>query len=408
MRILYYDCFSGISGDMNLGAMIDLGVSPDYLEGELNKLNVEGWKLEVKREGRKGIFGTKADVVLVHHHDHDHHGHSHKHDHSHEHVHRNLADIEKIVDSSSLSDAVKSVSKKMFLKIAEAEAKIHNKRLQEIHFHEVGALDSIVDVVGAAVCFDKLGVDRVMASRVELGGGFVKCAHGMMPVPAPATAEILKGLPVKTGAVPFETTTPTGAAILATLVDEFTDSPSFKICKTAYGVGGRDTDIPNVLRVHLAEVDEKKAHDWRVSEAVVVECNLDDMSAELIPPVIARLMEDGADDAWTTPIQMKKGRPAVTLRVLCSAENVDHMKEVLFNHTTTFGMRQYTVSKTMLKRALSKRETEYGYIHIKTGFLNGEKIKLKPEYEDCRKAAEEHDVSILDVYHALHFHEGEV
>lgn len=274
MKILYYDCFSGISGDMNLGATIDLGVDKDYLINELSKLNLEDeYKIEVKRDSRKGIEGTKVDVILNDNHGHhehingddhqhshennhehiqghDHHHHCHEHNH---HIHRNLKDIEDMINSSSLSENVKKLSLNMFMKVAEAEAKVHGKPLYQVHFHEVGAVDSIVDIVGAAICLDYLKVDKIMASSVELGGGFVKCAHGLIPVPAPATVEILKGIPVKLGIVPFETTTPTGAAILAANVNEFTDIKEFTIEKIGYGVGGRDTEIPNVLRVYLAK-----------------------------------------------------------------------------------------------------------------------------------------------------------
>lgn len=297
MRILYYDCFAGISGDMNLGAMIDLGVDADYLVNELKKLGLNNeYEIKVGRESRKGIEGTKVDVILKghdhchdeehnhdhgsleehchehhHHHDeehcHDHHIHDHCHSHDHSqhqqvnnhhhhssnHVHRNLKDIEDIINSSELSANIKKISLNIFIKVAEAEAKVHGKPLYEVHFHEVGAIDSIVDIVGAAICLDYLKVDKIMASSIELGGGFVKCAHGLIPVPAPATVEILKGIPVKSGIVPFETTTPTGAAILAANVDEFTNNVDFIIEKAAYGVGGRDTEIPNVLRVYLGK-----------------------------------------------------------------------------------------------------------------------------------------------------------
>lgn len=299
MKVLYYDCFAGISGDMNLGAMIDLGVKEEYLKEELSKLNLDGeFKLEVKRDSRKGISGTKVDVVLLNQHEHHHHneenhccghhgdneccnehkhvhineGHSHDeehshhhtheelhnhnheaHEHSHSHEHRNLIHIEKIIDQSSLNNNVKELSKKMFLKVAEAEAKVHGKDLYEVHFHEVGATDSIVDIIGAAICLDYLKVDEVLASTVQVGGGFVKCAHGLMPVPAPATGEILKGIPITSGIVKYEATTPTGAAILATTVKEFTDSKDFIIEKTGYGVGTIDKELPNILRVFLAK-----------------------------------------------------------------------------------------------------------------------------------------------------------
>lgn len=291
MKILYYDCFSGISGDMNLGAMIDIGVDKDYLIGELSKLKLQDeFELKVTRDSRKGISGTKVDVILKHenhehchgdashghthendhqhddghHHNHSHgegeHNHSHedlhKHDHneSHHHEHRNLKDIENLINSSELSEEVKKLSLNIFMRVAVVEAKVHGKTIEEVHFHEVGATDSIVDIVGAAICANYLKVDKVMCSSVELGSGFVRCAHGLIPVPAPATVEILKGIPIKSGVVPKETTTPTGAAILAELVDEFTDKKNFVINKIGYGIGNRDTEIPNVLRVFLATV----------------------------------------------------------------------------------------------------------------------------------------------------------
>ncbi|GAA0744069.1 hypothetical protein GCM10008906_28520 [Clostridium oceanicum] len=298
-KILYYECFSGISGDMNLGALIDLGVDKDYLIKELSKLKVsDEYDIKVTTDDRKGIYGTKVDVLLnnieecnhshkhnfedhhneeVHTHEHSHvhddnhhntdchehcHGHSdnceNTHSHSHHHSHRNLQDINNIIDNSELNDNVKKISKDIFLKVAKAEGKVHNKPLNEVHFHEVGATDSIVDIVGAAICLDFLNVDKILSSTVELGSGFVKCAHGTMPVPAPATTEILNNIPIISGTVPFEATTPTGAAILATMVNEFTDIKKFNILKTGYGVGGKDIgDVPNVLRVFLAE-DKKK------------------------------------------------------------------------------------------------------------------------------------------------------
>lgn len=273
MRTLYYDCFCGISGDMNLGAMIDLGVDPEFLRAELAKLPMaDEFELVIQKAVKKGIEGTKADVRLLkdhgHHHDH-HHGHDHKHDHGHKHEHhhhehkhkhghdhhehRNLSAIEAMINSSTLCDKVKALSLKIFMEVAQAEAKVHGKPLQEVHFHEVGAVDSIVDIVGAAICFEALGVDRVVSSPVQLGGGFVKCDHGMMPVPAPATAEILKGVPVKTGLVASEMTTPTGAAILKALVSEYSDQMTMNISRIGYGLGNREHEFPNVLRAMILE-----------------------------------------------------------------------------------------------------------------------------------------------------------
>lgn len=274
MKVLYYDCFCGISGDMNMGALLDLGVDEEYLRRELSKLNLDTeYELHVKKDTKKGICGTRVEVVLKdltnrHFHDchHNHHcetqadmeyasGHPH-------HAHRNLQDIENLIVNSSLSDSIKKVSLAIFMKLAEAEATVHGKPLYEVHFHEVGAIDSIIDIVGAAVCLDYLKVDKIMASSIQVGGGFVECAHGIIPVPAPATVELLKNTPMKSGIVPFETTTPTGAAILAADVSTFTDQMEFSIEKIGYGIGHRDLEIPNVLRVYLGWEDrnEKLEH----------------------------------------------------------------------------------------------------------------------------------------------------
>jgi uncharacterized protein (TIGR00299 family) protein len=444
VRILYYDCFSGISGDMNLGALIDLGVPKEYLINELLKLNVSGYKIEVSEDNRKGITGTKVKVRLEseehehhehgyheheHHHGHNHeenhhehghhhhsdyhiHDHNHKHNHSndHHHEHRNLKAVEDIIDNSSLSDRVKKLSKKMFLKVAEAEAKIHGKPLMEVHFHEVGALDSIVDIIGSAICLDYLNVDRIMAASVELGGGFVKCAHGLFPVPAPATAEILKGVPVKLGAVPFETTTPTGAAILAATVNEFTNKKEFAISKVAYGIGHRDTEIPNVLRVYLGEINEGFAageaavetSDKAYEKAYMIECNIDDMNPELYDYVMEKSFMIGAMDVFMTPIIMKKGRPAIKLSVLCNESIEAQITETLLRETTTLGVRKYLVEKTMLAREFSKVTTNYGEVRVKNSILNGEKIKCKPEYDDCRNIAKEKNVPLNEVYEEVY------
>lgn len=438
MKILYYDCFSGISGDMNLGAMIDLGVDKDYIINELSKLNISGYNIEVSTDNRKGITGTKVNVRLNneedktnksnqcnssheyydnnHEHQHTHGEHQHDHnDHRHnhekhinsdsEHEHRNLSSIEAIIDNSLLGDKVKELSKRIFLKVAEAEAKIHGKALMEVHFHEVGAVDSIIDIIGAAICFDYLKVDKIISAPVELGGGFVKCAHGTFPVPAPATAEILKGVPVKLGVVSFETTTPTGAAILAATVNEFNDKKEFKINRVAYGIGHRDTEIPNVLRVYLGEINEESTFSEAVytdveeyEKAFIVECNIDDMNPELYDFTMEKLFNAGAMDVFLTNIIMKKGRPGIKLSVLCSESIERQLTNILLSETTTLGVRKYKVEKTMLKRETSTINTKYGEIGIKISFLNNEIIKIKPEYEDCKRIAKEKNLSISLVY----------
>jgi uncharacterized protein (TIGR00299 family) protein len=420
MKILYYDCFSGISGDMNLGALLDLGIDEKYLIEELSRLNLRGYEVKVYRDSRKGIEGTKVDVILQEHHHEDGHSHEHKesnhshgtHMHNHE-EHRNLKDIEIIIDSSDLSFKVKELSKKIFMKVAEAEAKVHGKPLYEVHFHEVGAVDSIVDIVGAAICINRLNVDKIMSSSIELGGGFVKCAHGIIPVPAPATVEILKGIPVKLGAVPFETTTPTGAAILAATVNEFKDDKNFIINKIGYGIGNRDTEIPNVLRVMLVEETEKpiihrnkvdQVHNAQCDNEIsqqVIECNIDDMNPELYESIIDKLFSEGALDVYLTPIIMKKGRPSIKISVLCEENKAEKMKEVLFRQTTTFGVRSFKVNKTMLERKFTKVNTSYGEVTVKEAYYKGEKIKSKFEYEECKKIADNASVSIIEVYEKL-------
>ena len=446
MRILYYDCFAGISGDMNLAAMIGLGVDPGFLRAELSKLGLDHeFELLVSQGERHGIHGTRVDVAFGnqdsghshgherhdeapaeahahgHHHDHGHgrdhnHGHDHGHGHHHDHchaepraerhghaAHRNLADIEKIITESSLAEPVKKTSLAIFRKVAEAEAKVHGKGLHEVHFHEVGATDSIVDIVGAAVCFHALGVDAVWCSPVELGGGFVRCAHGMMPVPAPATVEILTGIPTTRGAARHEATTPTGAAIVAVLADEFTAAPSLAVEKTAYGIGHRDAEIPNVLRVQLARPAASKP-EGPVSEARLLQCNIDDMTAEALGVAMDVLMENGAMDVHFTPIVMKKNRPATCVSLLCATQDEERFKELLFRHTTTLGVKSFPLEKTVLGVSFERLETELGPVTMKNALKDGKVIRSKPELEDCRALAKKHGLSLAEVQAAVARH----
>lgn len=439
MKILYYDCFCGISGDMNLAALIDLGVPKEYLMQELSKINLNSeYEIRIERSAKLGITGTRVDVILkdklndkthisehalyghnheyTHEHNHEHyhqnsdeeqhhvennHSHEHSHEghvHNHEHHHRNLKDIEEIINSSDLGDKVKKLSLNMFMKVAEAEAKVHGKALYEVHFHEVGAIDSIVDMVGAAICLDYLKVDKIIASRVQVGGGFVKCAHGLMPVPAPATAEILKNIPINAGIVQFETTTPTGAAILAANVEEFTQKVDFSIKKIAYGIGHRDLEVPNVLRVYLGEKESTE----KVAEQYILETNIDDMNPELYGYVEEKLFEVGALDVFKTPIFMKKGRPGIKLSVLTNEKAEKDVLEVIFEETTSIGVRKYKVEKIMLNREFSKVKTEYGDITIKKSYYKGKLVKYKPEYEECKTIAKEKNISIDKVYKAVY------
>lgn len=428
MKVLYYDCFCGISGDMNLAALIELGVPKEYLIQELSKINLNSeYEIKVERSMKLGITGTRVDVILKdtfdhethiseqalhehtheqtdeHSHHHDENNHSHEYSHeghveSHEHHHRNLKDIEEIINSSDLSHKVKKLSLDMFMKVAEAEAKVHGKTLYEVHFHEVGAVDSIVDMVGAAICLDYLNVDKIIASTVQVGGGFVKCAHGLMPVPAPATTEILKNIPINTGIVQFETTTPTGAAILAANVQEFTPKVDFKIKKIAYGIGHRDLEIPNVLRVYLGEKESSE----KLAEQYILETNIDDMNPELYGYVEEKLFKAGALDVFKTPIFMKKGRPGIKLSVLTNEKDEKAVLAVIFEETTSIGVRKFRAEKIMLNREFSKIKTEYGDITIKKSFFKGKLVKYKPEYEECKAIANEKNISIDKVYKAVY------
>lgn len=385
MKILYYDCFAGISGDMNLGALIDLGVDINYLTSELEKLNIEGFHLDVKQDQRRGITGTKADVII---------------ENQDNEKHRHLRHIEELINGSTLPERVKINSLKIFNLIAIAEAKVHNISKEKVHFHEVGALDSIADIVGAAICLDYLNVDKILSSSIQLGGGTVKCAHGIMPVPAPATAEIVVNIPIKTGLINHEATTPTGAAILVAMVDEFTDKIDFPITKTAYGIGNRDSEVPNVLRVYLCENTEP-VKDLSTEEAIVLESNIDDMNPEHYDFILEQLFKSGASDAWLVPIVMKKSRPAVTLSILCKEELIKKMKEIVFTHSTSIGIREYRVKKNMLRRKESTIETMYGSVRIKQSFYNGKLVSLKPEFEDCKKLAKKHRISISEIEKAV-------
>ena len=382
MRILYYDCFAGISGDMNLGALIDLGVDPDYLIAELQKLNIEGFHLEIQKDMRRGISGTKATVVI---------------ENQENEKHRHLRHVEELINQSSLSPEVKILSLKIFDLIAVAEGKVHDISKERVHFHEVGALDSIADIVGAAICLDYLKVDKVMSSPIQLGGGMVKCAHGIMPVPAPATALIVQNVPVKTGLVQHEATTPTGAAILVATVNEFTGQINFPIQKTAYGIGQRDvSEVPNVLRIYLSETSDNTDHTSQ-EEAWMLECNIDDMNPEWYDHLFATLFNAGASDVFLTPIIMKKSRPANMLSVLCSKNIVPEMKAIIFNNSTTIGLREYPVTKTVLERQEKEIETELGKVRVKCSYFQGKEIRFKPEFEDLKKLATEHGLSLNEV-----------
>jgi len=385
-KILYYDVFAGISGDMNLGALVDLGVEAAHLEAEMEKLQIPGFHLEVATDKRKGISGTKVTVVV---------------ENPDNEKHRHLRHIEELIGRSSLPEAVKKRSMDIFMQVAKAEAKVHGIDIQKVHFHEVGALDSIADIVGAAICQEALGVDEIWSSPIQLGGGMVKCAHGLMPVPAPATAEIVADLPVRTGLVDYEATTPTGAAILAATVSHFTSSPEMTPLKIAYGIGQRDGSIPNVLRVYLADAGGSDAGDVEREKAMVVECNVDDMNPEWFLPLQDLLFQAGAADVWLTPVHMKKSRPAQTLSVLCSPERAADVQGLIFTHSSSIGLRCYEVDKLMLRREVREVETSYGKVDVKYAYYRGKVVSAKAEFEQLRELAREKGLSLKTIQNEI-------
>lgn len=392
MKILYYDCFSGISGDMHLGAMIDIGVPKEYLINELARLGINEYKLNIKKARRKGIEGTMVDVII-----HEKQNAASKSSsvslHNHASV-RNFSEIRNLILSSTLNKGIKELSIEIFNRIAVAEGKIHGLPIDKVHFHEVGAVDSIVDIVGAAICIDYLKPDLIMSAPPELGSGMVHCQHGIFPVPAPATVEILTGIPVRIGGVNHEATTPTGAAILASVVNEFSDKTDFVIKKTAYGIGFRDTDnIPNVLRLILAEQNNGQFNE----KSIIIECNIDDMNPEYYDYIISKLFELGADDVFLTPIIMKKNRPAISLSIISKPDLSNDLINLVLEETTTLGLRKYEVEKTVLERRIINLITPWGSVRVKQAMDNKRIIKSKPEYEDCQKIAKEYKIPLHEV-----------
>jgi len=382
MNILYYDCFAGISGDMNLAALLDLGVEQDYLLQQLARLNLSGYHIEVSQAQCQTISGTQVKVQLTE-----------------AQPHRSWQTIQKIIQNSQLNDSVKQRSLAVFHQLAQAEAQVHGVGVESIHFHEVGAVDALIDIVGTAICLEVLAVDKILCSTVELGGGWVECAHGVMPVPVPATVALLAGKPTRLGSIAFETTTPTGAALLATHVDEFTDTPTFTIKKIAYGIGHRETPIPNVLRVYLAEYPQEAE-----AQLYSLACNIDDMNPELYDYVMTQLFEHGALDVYLTPIIMKKSRPATVLTVLSPAALVEKMTAILLTETTTLGVRQTPIRRTTLTRTVETLTTAYGPVTLKLAYYQGKLVNMKPEYVDCQRLARQHGVALKTIYQAIEQH----
>ncbi len=385
MKSIYFDCFAGVAGDMILGALVDAGVKLDHLSAELTKLNVAGFKLESNKVVKNGISGTKIDVITEE-----------------QKAHRYLKDIIEIIDKSDLSDDVKTRSVRVFQILAVAEAKVHNTTPEKIHFHEVGALDAIVDIVGSVVGLGLLGVDEVYASRIHVGTGFVNCEHGRIPVPAPATLEILHSVPTFSTGIKSELTTPTGAAILKTLVKSFGPMPVMTIEATGYGAGSRDLDIPNLLRVVVGNCGRQTSSSapFETDQVTLIECNIDDMTGQHLGYVFEQLLETGALDVWFTPIQMKKNRPASLLSVLASNNDVERLIKTVLSETTTLGVRLQRMERRKLAREIITVSTSFGDIRVKVGRM-GERVRnFAPEYADCRKLALSNGVPLMDIYTA--------
>ncbi len=412
MKILMYDCFSGISGDMNLGALLDLGVSADTLLSGLRSLNINGWDLKIEKTLSHGITGTKVTVQIDDHH-HDHHHHDHDHDHHHDdhidpltehdhnnechsnHIHRNLNDIRLIINDSSLNDKVKSSALRIFTRVAEAEAEVHNRSVEEVHFHEVGAVDSIIDIVGAAICLDALGIEKIFVSDVEVGSGKVRCQHGILPVPAPATVKLLKGFNIHHGGVDFEATTPTGAAILAAFAEAAPQGLRYKVLSSGYGIGQKENPhLPNMLRAYLGEIEEGKI---KSTNSLMVECNVDDMNPELSDYISRRLFDIGVQDVLFIPVMMKKTRPAFIISIICEEEHLTGVREILFTESTTLGIRVIPFRKEILEREIIEVETRFGRVMVKRSFFNGKLVTLKPEADQCSAIAAANDIPMKEV-----------
>lgn len=377
--IAYLDCFSGISGDMLLGALVDVGLAVEDLRADLAKLPLEGYEVTAERVVKGSLSGTQVSVKTKH-----------------EHGHRGLSDILEIINGSELPAEVTLRARRIFERLAEAEARVHGRSVEEVHFHEVGAVDAIVDIVGACCGLHRLGLEKVYASALPLGGGWVESAHGRLPVPAPATVELLHGVPSYGGPVEEELVTPTGAAIVTTIASEFGTMPAMTVRAVGWGAGQKELAHPNLLRVFLGEPTVQPLEQ----QLSLIETNVDNMNPELFGHTMERLLEAGALDVFYTPIVMKKSRPATLVSVLAEPSLVGLLSEVLFRETTTLGVRVTEVSRRCLEREWREVETEWGKVRVKIGRLDGEIVNVAPEYEDCARLARENDLPAKTIYEA--------
>jgi pyridinium-3,5-bisthiocarboxylic acid mononucleotide nickel chelatase len=390
MKLAYFDCFSGISGDMTLGALVDAGCDLEHLRRELRALQLPGWEVSAEKVWKNGMAATYVKVKTE--------------DHQ---RHRSLSAIHEILKNSQLAPEVRGRAAAIFQRLGQAEARVHNVPVEKIHFHEVGAVDAIVDIVGACIGFQALGVERFACSPLNVGGGTVKVAHGKLPVPAPATANLLQGSPTYSNGVQRELVTPTGAAIVATLCDSFGPQPPMKVSAIGYGAGTADLEgQPNVLRLMIGEAAERALPGFD-QEIAVIEANLDDMNPQIYGYFLEKALAVGALDVFTTPVQMKKNRPGTLLTVLCQPADASTLMELIFAETTTFGVRSYRAQRRTLPRESVKVSTSYGDVRVKLSRVNGRILHVAPEYDDCRKLAVEKNVPLQQVINeALRSYEG--
>jgi pyridinium-3,5-bisthiocarboxylic acid mononucleotide nickel chelatase len=380
MKLAYFDCFSGISGDMTLGALVDAGLSADALRSDLQTLQVPGWELTTDKVWKNGMSATQARVKTED-----------------QQKHRSLSTILEILKTSQLAAPVRERASDIFTKLGEAEAHVHDAPLEKVHFHEVGAVDAIVDIVGACIGFHALGIERFACSPLNVGGGTAKMAHGVLPVPAPATARLLQGAPTFSNGVQRELVTPTGAAIVATLCDSFGPQPPMTVSAIGYGAGTADLEgQPNVVRIMIGESAEKSAHALD-EEISIIEANLDDMNPQIYGYVVEKALLAGALDVYTTALQMKKNRPGTLLTILCRPQDTEALMSLIFAETTTFGVRTHRAQRRALPREWVNVSTSYGNVRIKLSRSNGQVLHVTPEYDDCRKLAVEKQVPLQQV-----------
>jgi pyridinium-3,5-bisthiocarboxylic acid mononucleotide nickel chelatase len=383
MLAIYFDCFAGASGDMIIGALLDLGVELETLKEQLSGLDLSDYELKSDRVTRSGIAAIKFDVEF---------------DDARQPA-RHLSDIREIINRSPLTGLTKSRAHRVFERLAEAEARVHATTPDRVHFHEVGAIDSIIDVVGAMIGFEMLGIEHFIASPLRVGHGFVRAEHGLLPVPAPATAELLKGVPVYGGDLEGEFVTPTGAAIITTLCQDYARLPSIAIARAGYGAGARDPHgFPNALRLIAGEVEREQSKSD--DTVLVVETNIDDMSPQVYGVVMERLFETGALDVFLTPAQMKKDRPGVMITVLCKPERAREVTALLLRETTTLGVRYYEAKRRILEREIETVETLYGSVRIKVAREGGRTLHFQPEFEDCARLADQTRTPLIEVQQA--------